>query len=216
MVLVFLCGLCILIILFILLLLLSTIKINIEKLYISNIDNDIKKDRGWKKEFVFYLELYLFNKIRLIRINLNEKKLKKLNIDKKIKQLDKFEFDKKDILNKENLLLLKKLHVNLAKFHLNIKIGTEDAILTSISVAVISALLGIVLGNVIKEYDSELHFFKIDPIYINTNVIKIDLKSILNINMVHIIHVIYMLLKKRRVYKNERTSNRRSYDYSYE
>ena len=50
----------------------------------------------------------------------------------------------------------------------------------------------------------------------NKNIIKFELNGIFDIKMIHIISTICILKKKRRVYKNERTSNRRTYDDCYE
>ena len=58
--------------------------------------------------------------------------------------------------------------------------------------------------------------FTIKPIYINQNLINILIDGIFEIKMIHIINIIYILNKKEGVKKYERTSNRRSYDYSYE
>lgn len=53
------------------------------------------------------------------------------------------------------------------------------------------------------------------PMYRFGNSINLSLNCIINVKMVHIIYVIYILLKKGMI-KNERTSNRGAYDYSYE
>ena len=52
--------------------------------------------------------------------------------------------------------------------------------------------------------------------YKNKNIIKLQLDGIFDIKMIHIINTICTIKKKRRVYKNERTSNRRTYDNCYE
>ena len=57
--------------------------------------------------------------------------------------------------------------------------------------------------------------FKIIPLYKYGNAINFRLNCIINVKLVHIIHIIYILSKKGMI-KNERASNRRSYDYSYE
>ena len=56
----------------------------------------------------------------------------------------------------------------------------------------------------------------ITPLYFNQNIVNIEISGIFEIKMIHIINIIYILNKKEGVKKNERTSNRRSYDYSYE
>ena len=52
--------------------------------------------------------------------------------------------------------------------------------------------------------------------YINKNLLNIEISSIFQIKMIHIINTICIVNKKRKGDKNERTSNRRPYDYGYE
>ena len=70
-----------------------------------------------------------------------------------------------------------------------------------------------------KRFDTKYqnYIYNIKPIYNNKNLYKINLNCIIEIKMVHIINIIYMLLKKGRK-KNEcsTTSNRKPYAYSYE
>ncbi len=55
------------------------------------------------------------------------------------------------------------------------------------------------------------------PIYEDKNRIKLILNCIIQVKLVHIISIIYYVVKKRKEKrKYERASNRRSYDYSYE
>jgi hypothetical protein len=76
--------------------------------------------------------------------------------------------------------------------------------------------MAIGLSNMIKEFQKQKHKYTITPVYADKNIIKINLNCIIKIKMIHIICVLYILMKKRRVEKHERTSNRRTYDYSYE
>jgi len=117
---------------------------------------------------------------------------------------------------KEAIEIIKNLKVEVAKLNLNLEIGTEDVIITSGIIAVLSSVLGIVLAQTIKKYDREKHKYEIYPVYQNKNLINLYLNCIIKVKMVHIIYIIYVLVKKRRVNKYERTSNRRTYDYSYE
>ena len=59
-------------------------------------------------------------------------------------------------------------------------------------------------------------FYDIKPIYKDKNLYEISLNCIIEVKMVHIINMIYKIVKKRRSDKNERTSNRRAYDNSDE
>ena len=106
--------------------------------------------------------------------------------------------------------------MELEFFKTNIKIGTEDIIFTSFIVTILSSLLGIGLAKAIKKYTENKFYYSILPVYGKNNMLDIDLNCIINVKLVHIIYVIYMFSKKRSEKKYERTSNRRSYDYSYE
>ena len=92
--------------------------------------------------------------------------------------------------------------------------GIEDAIATSYLVAIIASILSIILPHLVKKEDIKNIKYEINPIY-NTLIFNLKLDSIINLKIVHIIYVIYNLVKKGRD-KNERTSNRRSYAYSHE
>ena len=98
---------------------------------------------------------------------------------------------------------------------MQIKVGTENAAITSFTVPIITAIASTVYGYFIKEYTTE-HKFKIIPIYNNQNLINVNFSGIFYIKMIHIISTICMLRKKRKGDKNVRTSNTRSYDYNYE
>ena len=116
----------------------------------------------------------------------------------------------------QDLKLLKKIKPNVSLLNLELKIGTEDAILTSFIVFLISTGISILLPHVIKRYDKNKYKYLITPLYFQKNLYQIKLNCIIEIKLVHIINMIYIFIKKRRSDKNERTSNRRPYDYSYE
>ena len=133
-------------------------------------------------------------------------------IDKMQKSLKKIE---QDILSKKiQIGEFKNLDFEIKKFNLNLELGTENAFLTSMLIPIISALISILLGKKSKDVTNTKYIIK--PIYINQNLIKILIFGIFDIKMFHIINILYSLIKKEGENKNERTSNRRSYDYGYE
>ena len=193
------------------LLLLSTLRININNLQISVIEKEIKFDYG------LYLSLNLFNKIKYLQIKLNKEKISKMQIQSKIKpdQLEKIKQNASN--NKEQLkTVIKRLKIKLSKFNLNIDIDTKNVLVTTGIVTLSSIIISNILSRFVKVNKKNDYKYKIIPSYKNKNILKIDFNCIINVKMVHIIYIIYILLKKRRDGKNERTSNRRSYDYSYE
>ncbi len=193
------------------LLLLSTLRININNLQISVIEKEIKFD------YELYLSLNLFNKIKYLQIKLNKEKISKMQIQSKIKpdQLEKIKQNASN--NKEQLkTVIKRLKIKLSKINLNIDIDTKNVLVTTGIVTLTSIIISNILSRFVKVNKKNYYKYKIIPSYKNKNILKIDFNCIINVKMVHIIYIIYILLKKRRDGKNERTSNRRSYDYSYE
>lgn len=192
-------------------LLLSVLSIRIERMNISNYSKE-----KLLKDYEFHIELKLLNKIKILDIIINKAFIEKMQLKDKFNNINLSQL-RKDIPNKKEIKnIIKKLNIDISQLNLNIDIGTEDVIITSAIVAMLSAIIGIVLAQVIKKYDKEKYSYTITPLYINKNVIKISLSCIIQIKIVHIIYIIYVLFKKRRVYKYERSSNRRSYDYGYE
>ncbi|MBO5479403.1 MAG: hypothetical protein J6A04_06965 [Clostridia bacterium] len=207
------------IILFFILLLLvvvfSTIKIRMQRVSISNCES-----KKMKYNYSIIFELRFLNFIRVLKLEINPEKIKKLNqkvnLTQKLQKVD-FKKVKKDLPSKEERKeLMKKLKIKLEEFHLNLEFGTKDVLITSAIIAILSSALGIMIARLIDHYEEEKYEYKMLPIYKNKNVIKLSLNCIIQIKVVHIISIIYTLVKKRKEKrKNERTSNRRSYDYSY-
>lgn len=200
-------------------LLLSSIKININKLVINNEKLDKKNKMGFIKELHIFFELCFLNKIKIAQVEIDKDKLINLPMNKikeKMKKIDVEELKSNELEKKQIKRAVKALNINLEQLNLKLEIGTEDVLLTTILVTLISTGIGVVLPHVIRRYKTGRYYYKIAPIYTNQNKINFDFKCIICTKMVHIIYVIYILMKMRRVKKNERTSNRRAYDYSYE
>ena len=229
----------ILIILF--LILASTLKIEIKDLSLSNMEknlnnmkenkkdlslNNMEKDKkdlslnnmkknkkGQKASYVIKISLNIFNNIKWLWISLDSKKVKKLV--SKIPEIDikKIESD----FTLEDIKVLKKLYLNVSKFKLYAILGLENPIATAFLVAILSSSISIAIPRFIKKWNKENYEYKIQPIYNNQNLYKIRLNCIIELKIVHIINVIYILIRKGKSDKNERTaSNRKPYAYSHE
>lgn len=197
-------GILIIIMIIVILLLLSTLRIEIRDLRIGNIKI--------KRKYNINISINIFNKIKIFSINLNNDKLKNLYNSK---QLEKINIDRisQDIsIDKEDLRVLRYIMPQIEKLELYIELGLEDAVLTSYFIAAIASVIGIVLPYITKDIDNCKYI--VNPLYYGKNGVNIDLNSIISLKIVHIIYVIYFFVKKGRE-KNERTSDRRSYGYSY-
>lgn len=195
----------------IIVLIFSKIQVEIENFRLNLPKN---KNKILNDTFLFKIKLVIFVTLPIINLKINREKLKKLenNLkDKKIK-LDINKIGKQ--ITKENINDAKKLQMHIEKIKLKINFGTENTILTSFIVPIISTIWSIVLTK--KRVKEEKQRLEINPIYNKGNLVNIVFEGIFEIKMIHIIKVICAKIKKRRVEKYERTSNRRAYDYSYE
>ena len=165
-------------------------------------------------------KLKIFGNIPIIKFTLNKKKIKKiqqlLKMNEKVKQLEKDILQNKNKFDKKMVKGLKEFSkgIYVENLELEVELGTENAFLTSMLVAIFSSILAISFSRIhIKEKNI---VYKFKPVYRNENSIKIEISGIFQIKLIHIINTIYVLNKKGGRKNHERTSNRRSYDYSYE
>lgn len=140
--------------------------------------------------------------------------MRKIYSNKKLEQIDFSKLKQNIPINIKTLKIIKGLQMKIESLKLEINIGIKDVIYTSYTVAIIASILSIILPHLVKKEDIKNIRYEINPIY-NTLTFNLNLDSIISIKVVHIIYVIYNLVKKGRD-ENERTSNRRSYAYSHE
>lgn len=167
-----------------------------------------------KKKDSLRIKLCILGKIPIVNIKVSKKLIKKLKLEEKFKKIDINDIEEdKNIFNKI-IDITKRNYLKIERLDLKVELGTENAALTAILVPIISTIVLMIIRRKVK--DIRKQNFKIKPIYNNQNILNIALSGILQIKMIHIINIIYILNKKEGVKKYERTSNRRSYGYSYE
>ena len=164
------------------------------------------------ENYKIIIKLRIFNKFTIFKIILTKNKLKNLNLKQDAKIIRTKIIENK--IDKRVFKIIKNIKIIIKRLNLSIDIGTEDASLTALLVAIISSITGVIFRKSI--IDSKKQIFKIVPVYVNKNLININVSGLFEIKMIHIINIIYILNKKEGVKYNERTSNRRAYDYSYE
>ena len=193
----------------------SKIEIKIVNLVV---DSQSKNYIGNKYEII--IKLKILGNIPIIKIKLTKNKLQKiyknLKMKEKIKKLEEDIYTNKDKIDLKLIELAKEIKKSIDVDYLNlvIKLGTENAFTTAIIVAIISTIISVLVSN--QKIEKNELMYKIEPIYNNQNLIKFQFSGIFKIKMIHIINIMYLLNKKGGINKYERTSNRRSYDYSYE
>lgn len=204
-----LCLLTILLIVLIITIIIAKAKISIE---VKNLKIKANKKMYISDNYKIIFKIIILNKIPILKFNLNNEKLvleRNKRINKKGLKEESF---LKNKIKKEILKHFSDIQVN--KLNLKIKIGTENAFFTSMIIPIISSIISIILMKKITNAEKQKNI--VEPIYLNQNILEILISGIFEMKMIHIINIIYVLNKERKVNKHERTSNRRSYDYGYE
>lgn len=182
------------------------------------IDSQSKKHINDRYEII--IKLKVFGNLPILKFTLNKSRLRKIKqsrkMNEKVKQLEKDIIQNRNKFDKNMMKGLKEFSKNIymEKLDLQIELGTENAFLTSMFVAFFSSILSIIFSRIhVREKNI---VYEIEPVYRNENSIKIEISGIFQMKLIHIINTIYVFNKKGGRKNHERTSNRRSYDYSYE
>ncbi len=181
------------------------IKLEIENLKISL---PKKQEKITNKDSKISLKIYILKKIKIAEINLKKIDLKSDKVKNRLQK--QFQGSK---LNLDTIKFLRKVNYIIEKLNVKAYIGTEDAAITAIGVGVVYTIVSNFISE--KTISNKNIEYEIFPIYQNKNIFKLELDSIITLKMENIIDII-KLLKKGRVDKNGRTSNRRAYAYSNE
>ena len=186
------------------------------RIQINNFSFCSQTPRHINKDYEIIVKLYILGRIPIFKISMTKPKLERIRWKDKIKHIDFKALENNTNWNHNLWSVIKNLKVFIKSINLQIEIGTENAAFTSIIVPVISTVIAIVLRKKVKDFENQI--FSIQPVYQNQNLVNISVSGIFEIKMSHIINIIYILNKKEKkgVKEYERTSNRRSYGYSYE
>ena len=203
------------ILIFTLIIMTSKIEIKIINLVIHS-----QRENHIEDGYEMILKLNILGNIPIIKFTITKSKLKEiqntLKMNEKIKKLEKDIWDNRNKIDVNFVEIMKAVSKGIHIEDLNVKttVGTENAFLTAILVAIFSSILSIGISRLSVKEDKVK--YKIEPIYMGQNFIKIAISGIFQIKVIHIINIIYVFNKKGGMKNHERTSNRRSYDYSYE
>lgn len=189
------------------------------KIKFKNFEFSSQNKEHVNKNYKIEITIYTFNFIPISRLKITNKKINKALSNEKIRKAIN-EQKTKIIENRKNIDIeaikeIKNLKMKIDEMNLIISLGTEDAAITAFIIPIISTFIAIFLSRKVEKYNDNQKFL-IQPVYINQNLIIIEFSGIFQIKMMHIINMIFIVNKKRKGDKNERTSHRRSYDYGYE
>lgn len=183
------CVLAILIIinLIILLILFSNIKVIVDSLKFTYQNKNIKFDLDSK------IALYLFDKVKLFEYKIDEDKIKESMSLNKI-NIEKLKENKE--INKEILKEIKNSSYSIEKFNIEGILGTEDSAFTAITYGIINSIIPIYIMkkiNAVEDYKNE---FK--SVYINKNILNINVSLIISIKIVYLLNTILKIYNKQK------------------
>lgn len=187
-----------------LLLALSNIQIELKQLHISNIKGKLKL------KVILNLSILLFNRVKILKITIDNKKIIK------ILKSGKINFSNVNI-SKESKKIIKKFlksdAVIIETLKINGYFSTFNNVLSGIIFSISNALIPILISKKLEgsRYNNNVYFLNQ-----NQNIINISINCIISIKIVNIINTLYLLKKKGGSDKYGKSSNRRSYAYSNE
>ena len=192
----FLCVIIMLLIIAIIFTLLSTIKIDIKNFEATN-------KQHIKQNYEVAISLNILNKLKWISFRLNAKKMKKLVIKMHLEKIDikKLERD----LQLSDIQEIFRIRAKISSLNLNIKIGMEDAVITSYIVPIICTVISLILSHITEKKNISNIKYKVEPVY-NQNAYHIKLNTVLEIKLINVLNSAY------RIYKSRELSSEKSKD----
>lgn len=190
----FLCVIIMLLMIAIIFTLLSTIKIDIKNFEATN-------KQHIKQNYEVAISLNILNKLKWISFRLNAKKMKKLVIKMHLEKIDikKLERD----LQLSDIQEIFRIRAKISSLNLNIKIGLEDAVITSYIVPIICTVISLILPHITEKKNISNIKYKVEPVY-NQNAYHIKLNTVLEIKLINVLNSAY------RIYKSRKSSSEKS------
>ena len=197
----------------------SILEIKVQNLKMSNIHKNKNNEK-----ILIQISLKI-GKIHWLKIKINKEKLAKLYVKIKkseeknnittqiIKNRLKGDINKilKDQELKNQILNTK---IELEKLNTNIELGTEDYILTSFLVAIISIIISYILPHIIsqktKNNIEKIIHYKISPIYIKQNIYNIQLSITMSTKISGLIQILIKIIKLKIKDKKEQKNKLKS------
>ena len=181
---------------------LTTLQIQFDNLKIVN--NKIKSGRI--KLVLKFLKIFSYFELDLLESKFFKNKIKLANIQKNLtkEKISKFKIDTKEILEL----------TKVEELYIKIDLQGEFIWILSLVTVIISSVLSIIMAK--NNLDKEFGKYKVNFNYNMKTMYELDISSVLNIKLIHIISIMCENLKRRREEKNANKSYRRSYGHNYE
>ena len=173
------------------------------------------------KKYVILIKWRIIKVLPILKIKINEQKLKKWNVEKSIEKVGTQLIEGNNKFDKEFFEMaktsLKNLNLEICRLKLDAEYGTESATVTALIMPVISSIIAFWMKKQeVENKNITSYYFKIQPTFKNKNFIKFRISGVFELKMIHIISTICVIKKKKKEEKHGRTSRRRTYDYGFE
>lgn len=187
------------------------------RIQIKNVKFTSQTTKHLEDDYKIKIQICILNKIPIFQYTISQEKIKKSKAKEKIQMLEEKYKGTLPKVNRKIFGYLKEMKITMKDINLYMDLGTENAAFTALLVPCISTILMMLLQRKTITCNDNI-YFKINPMYVGKNLINLAFSGIFEIKMYHIINIIKILGKeeKKGVKENERTSNRGTYDYSYE
>ena len=170
---------------------------------IDNLKFTSQNSKHLNDNYKIIIKIKVFGLMLILKKVYDKNKIENMNkkhdISTKIKEvylnkiIDNLREDNK--INKDIKKIFIKDIFEIIKINFKIELGTENAAVTALIIGVLSTLISIVLR--IKITNIDLQRYKIIPKYCNHNLINIDISGIFGIKVIHIINIIYIIVKEK-------------------
>ena len=172
------------------------------KLEIRNIRFSLPKVQGsvTNDDYKIVLKIYIYGIIKIFDKDIANMKVKGEKLKNKICNVE-INFDRNNFdFDLRLLKTLKKIDAKLEDLDLKIYIGTEDAAVTAIIVGIVWGAVANILRS--KTKDNVENDYFVEPVYLQKNLLKINLDGIFKFKMRNILGIIIKIVKKNYLPSN--------------
>lgn len=151
-----------------------------------NVISSKKATKGEKIQFKVNLGIYLFGIIKIFGINFKQDGVYFLFFSMPYSKI-KINKNELQILKEYSILdSAKLLDLKVNKFYLDLKIGSEEMMLTVFSVFAISTLVSIFLAKHSKGTKRKNYYYKITPMY-NVDILEFEISAQVSLKLINFI-----------------------------
>lgn len=188
----FFCSIIVMITLVIVFILISTIRIEIKNVKISN---TVKMN----SKYIIKISAHLLNKFKWLAFEIDKTRIKKFTKKMHLEKIDMQKLEKN--INLYDIKQIINIKPKLAYLDLKMSLGVEDVILTSYIIPIVSTAISIIMPYITKDSKFKNINYKILPVYNEQNVYDIKLDVTVEIKVINVLNAMYKIYKNGTYYQ---------------